>query len=419
MSGGHVPEPTPLADVLEVLDAERFRLLGRSNDLINVAGKRSSLGHLNFHLNAIDGVRRRRVLAARRAPPTPPASCAWSPSSSRRRCGREQIVAALRERVDAAFLPRRVVHGRRAAARADRQADRGAARRARGRARRRPRSPLRHEAMDAQVTRALEIAVDHPAFAGHFPGQPLLPGVALLAEVLEAALAEPALAAAIGPAPRLAVVKFLAPVGPGAALEIALRLERADGRVSASTAAAGRSPPASSPAPTSTRRRRDEERRQRRAAAASWAAPARAQQPAGGCALMRWIALAAGRRVARLLLHPIALYFLLVERRAARAIRARYLDARARPAGDLARRLPPHPHLLRDRARPRLPPAGALRRVRVRGAAASRRSSSRSARGEGVLACRRAPRQLRGAAHGRPRARACAWRWSCTRTTRG
>jgi len=74
------------------------------------------------------------------------------------------------------------------------------------------------------ATRKLEIAADHPAFDGHFPGRPVLPGVALLAEVLEAALDEPALAACIGGEPRLAVVKFLAPVGPGAALVIDFRL---------------------------------------------------------------------------------------------------------------------------------------------------------------------------------------------------
>jgi len=74
------------------------------------------------------------------------------------------------------------------------------------------------------ASRRAEIAVDHPAFAGHFPGQPVLPGVALLAEVLEAALREPALAACIGSEPRLAVVKFLAPVGPGASLAIDFRL---------------------------------------------------------------------------------------------------------------------------------------------------------------------------------------------------
>ena len=80
--------------------------------------------------------------------------------------------------------------------------------------------------MSGSVTasREVEIARDHPAFAGHFPGQPVLPGVALLAEVLEAALREPALAQCIGSEPRLAVVKFLAPVGPGTALKVDFRL---------------------------------------------------------------------------------------------------------------------------------------------------------------------------------------------------
>jgi len=74
------------------------------------------------------------------------------------------------------------------------------------------------------ASRKVDIALDHPAFDGHFPGQPVLPGVALLAEVLEAALREPMLAACLGSEPRLAVVKFLAPVGPGTALVIDFRL---------------------------------------------------------------------------------------------------------------------------------------------------------------------------------------------------
>ena len=72
---------------------------------------------------------------------------------------------------------------------------------------------------------ALQIAPEHPAFAGHFPGQPLLPGVSLLAEVLEAVLDEPALATIVGSRPRIASAKFLAPVRPGA--QLTLRLEAA------------------------------------------------------------------------------------------------------------------------------------------------------------------------------------------------
>lgn len=107
VSGGHVLEPTPLADQLELLDAQHFRLLGRANDLIHVAGKRSSLAHLNFHLNRIDGVDDGvfwlpddvtdgvvRLLAF-----------VVAPTLSAR-----QIVAALRPCIESAFLPRRVVH---------------------------------------------------------------------------------------------------------------------------------------------------------------------------------------------------------------------------------------------------------------------------------------------------------------------
>jgi 3-hydroxyacyl-[acyl-carrier-protein] dehydratase len=77
---------------------------------------------------------------------------------------------------------------------------------------------------EADVTCRIEIGIDHPALAGHFPDRPVLPGVALLAEVLEAAAADPRLSAAVGAAPRLGVVKFLSPVEPGASLVLAFRL---------------------------------------------------------------------------------------------------------------------------------------------------------------------------------------------------
>lgn len=76
------------------------------------------------------------------------------------------------------------------------------------------------EALHGPVAR--RIAADHPAIAGHFPGDPLVPGVLILEEVYEVA------AATFGSA-RLAGVrqiKFLAPLRPGEEFQVVLRAER-------------------------------------------------------------------------------------------------------------------------------------------------------------------------------------------------
>ncbi|MGA7539893.1 MAG: hypothetical protein WBW93_14120, partial [Steroidobacteraceae bacterium] len=59
---------------------------------------------------------------------------------------------------------------------------------------------------------ALSIAATHPAFEGHFPGTPVLPGVVMLDEVIRA------IERTEGGEPRcwrIASVKFLKVVGPG------------------------------------------------------------------------------------------------------------------------------------------------------------------------------------------------------------
>ena len=58
----------------------------------------------------------------------------------------------------------------------------------------------------------LAIAKDHPAYEGHFPARPLLPGVLLLAEAI-AALSE-------GHRWSIESAKFLMPVEPGTALTL-------------------------------------------------------------------------------------------------------------------------------------------------------------------------------------------------------
>jgi acyl-coenzyme A synthetase/AMP-(fatty) acid ligase len=54
--GGHVEQVTAMCDVIEITGDDEFLLHGRTADLVNVAGKRSSFGYLNAQLNAIPGV---------------------------------------------------------------------------------------------------------------------------------------------------------------------------------------------------------------------------------------------------------------------------------------------------------------------------------------------------------------------------
>ncbi len=63
------------------------------------------------------------------------------------------------------------------------------------------------------------VAANHPSFAGHFPGQPVLPGVVLLAEVMEA-LRSAALPDLPGECFDMRAVKFLWPVRPGDEIRI-------------------------------------------------------------------------------------------------------------------------------------------------------------------------------------------------------
>ncbi len=52
----HLPQPVALADLVEMLDDGRFVLRGRSADLLEIAGKRASLGDLTRKLLAMPGV---------------------------------------------------------------------------------------------------------------------------------------------------------------------------------------------------------------------------------------------------------------------------------------------------------------------------------------------------------------------------
>ena len=80
----------------------------------------------------------------------------------------------------------------------------------------------------------LIFAADHPTAAGHFPGNPILPG-ALLLDAIVQAISHGADAASIS----IQSAKFLRPVRPGAALRVEWNNKGADTRFSCLLAASG------------------------------------------------------------------------------------------------------------------------------------------------------------------------------------
>lgn len=68
-----------------------------------------------------------------------------------------------------------------------------------------------------KIENAVGISATHPALAGHFPGNPIFPGVALLDEVLAAAQTIYGKEIILAGIPQ---VKFLLPLRPGTAFSI-------------------------------------------------------------------------------------------------------------------------------------------------------------------------------------------------------
>lgn len=108
--GGHVEGEVLLGDVIELADTTHFELRGRNADMINIAGKRTSLAHLNFQLGSIEGVRDgvfvlpehdNKGEAEKNPEVVRLAALVVAPGLTPK-----QITAALRRRVDAVFLPR-------------------------------------------------------------------------------------------------------------------------------------------------------------------------------------------------------------------------------------------------------------------------------------------------------------------------
>ncbi|MBS1143840.1 MAG: AMP-dependent synthetase and ligase [Proteobacteria bacterium] len=104
---GHVEGRVTLSDLIELLPDQRFLLLGRHADLINIAGKRTSLAYLNHQLCALPGVVDGAFFLPDEEGPdgiTRLTAFVVAPGLNAR-----QVTADLRQRIDAIFLPRPLV----------------------------------------------------------------------------------------------------------------------------------------------------------------------------------------------------------------------------------------------------------------------------------------------------------------------
>ncbi len=103
LDGPQLAETVPLADIIEQFDTMHFALRGRNADMLDIAGKRASLGDLNQRLLAIDGVDDGVMIQpeASDGPVTRLAALVVS-----ERLSEAEIMAALREHIDPVFLPR-------------------------------------------------------------------------------------------------------------------------------------------------------------------------------------------------------------------------------------------------------------------------------------------------------------------------
>ena len=113
VQGPHLLAPVPLPDRIACVDGQRFRLLGRRGDLINVAGKRASLAELNQKLLEVTGVLDGVIFAPADDPDRDAAAGGGNVEIGRLRGlvvtdgrGEGEVLRELARRVDAVFLPR-------------------------------------------------------------------------------------------------------------------------------------------------------------------------------------------------------------------------------------------------------------------------------------------------------------------------
>ena len=99
----YLPQPIKLPDIIKNGENGLFDLQGRSADLINIGGKRTSLGELNYHLNQIKKVEDGAYFVPPQNDHDHKRLIAFVVANELRE---EDILQALRQYLDPVFLPR-------------------------------------------------------------------------------------------------------------------------------------------------------------------------------------------------------------------------------------------------------------------------------------------------------------------------
>ncbi len=102
VEGPHLPAAVRLSDIVQIDDDGRFRLIGRSSDMVKVAGKRASLIDLTQKLLALPGVEDGVIFIPHPdAPVARPAALVIAPTRTE-----TELLEELSRLIDAVFLPR-------------------------------------------------------------------------------------------------------------------------------------------------------------------------------------------------------------------------------------------------------------------------------------------------------------------------